>query len=128
MYRWGMKKLAVIVGWVETISLLICAIFLSFAHTSGTQNASPSSSKALAVTCLLFCFFALGCTWGLTRSGNWAHTPYLLVQVFVLIAGMTIAQATAFEIKALSICVLVIGFMGLVGWFGLIRKSRVNQN
>ncbi len=128
LYRRRMKKLAGIVGGVETLSLFICAIFLSFAHTSGAQNASPSSSKALAITCLLFCLFALWCTWGLTRPGNWAHTPYLLVQVFVLIAGMTLAQATAVQIKLLSVCVLVVGFLGLVGWFGLIRKPRLSKD
>jgi len=119
-----MKKLAGIVGGVETVSLFICAIFLSFAHTSGAQNASPSSSKALAITCLLFCLFALWCTWGLTRPGNWAHTPYLLVQVFVLITGVTLLQATAIEIKLLGIGVLAIGILGLVGWFALTRKPH----
>ena len=123
-----MRKLATFIGLLETIALLVCAIALPFAHTSGTQNASASSSKALAVTCLLFGLFAIGCTWGLSREGNWANTPYFLVQVFVLIAGTTLFQASATIVRVLSVAVLLTGIAGLVGWFSHIRQPLAPEN
>ena len=122
-----MKKLTVIVGGVEIISLSICAIVLPFAVTSGTHNTSSSSSKALAVTCLLFGLFTLWCTWGLTRSGNWAHTPFFLVQIFILIAGVTLFQGSSVQVKLLSIVVFAVAILGLVGWFDLVRKPKSSE-
>jgi hypothetical protein len=64
------------------------------------------------------------CTRGISKRQNWARTPYLLLQLFIGIAGYTLFSGTLMVYKVVGI--VVMGF-GIVGFVALVRTPQAQS-
>ena len=106
-----MRKSSVIVGLVESVSLVIFAIaILVNAHRDHSTVGSPLAQSVIYV------IFAAGIglvTYGLAHAKSWARTPYILFQLFAFIVAYTLVSGTGTEVKASAALISVLAMAGV---------------
>lgn len=81
-----MRKLAVLCGLIEAISLLTFGAFvlINESEKNGVRGTSPHPGILFAIY-LVFAFAIFGVTYAIAKFKDWARTPFGLIQVFALL-------------------------------------------
>ena len=112
VYRGIVRKIAVICGWVEAVSVLAGGASFLFAHTWGTQNVNEKAHVALGVVCWAFAAGIALATYGLQKGSDLAQTPFVLIQVFVGIGAYLGIGSTSVEPRILGSVAMVMAIVG----------------
>jgi hypothetical protein len=64
------------------------------------------------------------CTRGISKQQNWARTPYLLLQLFIGIAGYTLFSGTLLVYKIVGV---VVAAVSVVGFAALVRTPQAKS-
>ena len=114
-----MKKFVLALGYIE--SLVVFGYGLSIVVRGTIDQSTDGSPLAQFVIYSIFAAALLGCTWGISKNQNWARTPFLLLQIFFVIAGYTLIIGTFMIYKVVGV---VVAAMGVVGFFALVRTPQ----
>lgn len=114
-------RLAALVGLVESVGLLIYSAALGIASLN-SSGATESAPIVLIITFLVFFVCVALVTRGLCKGSQGATTPFLVIQIFVVIVGYTVFVGDGTVVKAMGGS---IGLLGLVGLgVGIASMSR----
>ena len=107
-----MKKLTIAIGTVESAAIFLYGLAIVI---KGTLDKSTAGSPlAQFVIYSIFAASLAACTRGISKQQNWARTPYLLLQMFVVVAGYTLFSGTAMVYKVIGVVVTAVGVAGFV--------------
>ena len=115
-----MRRAHIAIGWLEAFALLGFAI--SIVVNANRVHSTVGNPLAEAVIFAVFGVAIAGLTRLLQRGAIAARTPFALVQVFVVIAGLTFAAGSSVYAKGVGAIVTV---AGAVAFAALVRSGRV---
>lgn len=107
-----MKRIAVLVGWVEAAALVINAISIVISGSRATEKLGSPVIEAI-----IFVMFAAGIialTRGVAGGRIWARTPYFLLQVFTGIIAYTVFSGDGSAVKIAGSAIGVLALLGVV--------------
>lgn len=106
-----MRKSSVIVGLIESATLVIFAIAIMVnAQRDHSTVGSP------IVQSIIYVIFAAGIglvTYGLSGARAWARTPFIVVQLFAFIIAYTLAVGSSIEAKSSAAVIAVLAMIGV---------------
>lgn len=116
-----MRKVSYVVGLIESIGLAIYAltIFIS-SQTVQSKVGSPVIETAIYFIFGLLIFFT---SRGFKNAKTWARTPYLVTQLFMFVTAYTLIAGTT---SAYKISGVIVGLLGAVGLYGLVKSPMEN--
>lgn len=114
-----MKKLAIVIGVSESVVIFLYGLSIVIRGT--VDHSSVGSPLVQFIIYSILAASLAACTRGITKQQNWARTPYLLLQIFIGIAGYTLFSGTLLIYKAIGVIVLA---TGVVGFVALIRTPQ----
>ncbi len=108
-----MKRLAVLIGWIEAIALVLNAISIVISGSRATEKlGSPIIEAIIYIT---FAAGILAIARGVDGGRIWARTPYFLVQVFAGIIAYTLFSGDGTPVKVVGSAIGVLAILGVVG-------------
>ena len=112
-----MRKLAVLLGCVESLGLLMYSLAVGMSQTHGATHVGQNVHLIQAVIYLIFASIIGFVSWGIHQGKSLARTPYYLFQIFTLIASRLLTASTNERISALGIVIVVIAIVGMVALY-----------
>lgn len=114
-----MKKLTIAIGAIE--SAVIFLYGLSIVIRGTVDHSSVGSPLVQFIIYSTLAASLAACTRGISKNQNWARTPYLLLQLFIGIAGYTLFSGTILVYKITGVIVTA---FGVAGFISLIRTPQ----
>lgn len=114
-----MKKLALIIGTVESSAIFLYGLSIVIRGT--VEQSSVGSPLVQFIIYSILAGSLAACTRGIYKQQNWARTPYLLLQLFIGIAGYTLFSGTILIYKIAGI---VVATVGMAGFAALVRTPQ----
>lgn len=111
-----MKKLALVIGAIESITIFLYGLSIVIRGT--VENSTVGSPLVQFIIYSMLAGSLAACTRGISKQQNWARTPYLLLQLFIGIAGYTLLSGTLLVYKIIGTVVLIVS---VVGFIALVR-------
>jgi len=120
-------RTAGLIAGAEALLLFVNGVVvgISALHSQGSIGSTPTVAP-LALTSIFIVFaVAVGAVCrGLLKGSRGARTPFMLIQVFVLISAYTLMTGQAGLYQAIGLLVAVLGIAGLaMGVISIIRDS-----
>jgi len=113
------KKLALVIGAIESAAIFLYGLSIVIRGT--VEHSSVGSPLVQFIIYSMLAGSLVACTRGILKQQNWARTPYLLLQLFIGIAGYTLFSGTLMVYKVVGI--VVTGF-GIFGFVALVRTPQ----
>lgn len=114
-----MKKLALAIGAVESLAIFLYGLTIVIRGT--VEHSSVGSPLVQFIIYSILAGSLAACTRGISKNQNWARTPYLLLQLFIGIAGYTLFSGTIMIYKVAGV---VVAGVGMVGFAALVRTPQ----
>lgn len=114
-----MKKLVLAIGAVESLAIFIYGLSIVIRGT--VEHSSVGSPLVQFIIYSILAGSLAACTRGISKNQNWARTPFLLLQLFIGIAGYTLFSGTILIYKIAGIVVAVVG---MAGFAALVRTPQ----
>lgn len=114
-----MKKLVLAIGAVESAAIFIYGLSIVIRGT--VEHSSVGSPLVQFIIYSILAGSLAACTRGISKNQNWARTPFLLLQLFIGIAGYTLFSGTILIYKIAGIVVAVVG---MAGFAALVRTPQ----
>lgn len=112
-----MRKVSYLIGFAESIALAgYAASLLIAAKLANSTVGAPAIETAIY---LIFATLIFLTTNGVRNIRSWARTPYLLIQIFMVIAAYTLLSGTELSYK---ISGAVIGLVAITGLVALLKS------
>lgn len=104
---------------LEGIGLVAYAVYeiVQAVRIGATGPADVSSGPVILMEIALFALFGAGMLWvarGWLIPRRWARAPFLLAQIFGLVIGVPLAQATGSVERVAGIALSLIAVLGIV--------------
>jgi hypothetical protein len=113
------KKLVLAIGAVESLAIFIYGLSIVIRGT--VEHSSVGSPLVQFIIYSILAGSLAACTRGISKNQNWARTPFLLLQLFIGIAGYTLFSGTILIYKIAGIVVAVVG---MAGFAALVRTPQ----
>lgn len=107
-----MRKLSFTIATLESVALGVYAV--SILITANQAKSKVGSPIIETIIYLVFAILIFLCARGTWNGKDWAKTPTLLIQAFMLIVAYTLFSGTAAIYKAIGILVAVVAVVGFV--------------
>lgn len=114
-----MKKLVVVIGAIESLAIFVYGLSIVIRGT--VEHSSVGSPLVQFIIYSILAGSLAACTRGISKNQNWARTPFLLLQLFIGIAGYTLFSGTILIYKIAGIVVAVVG---MTGFAALVRTPQ----
>lgn len=111
-----MKRIAVLVGFIEAAALVVNAISVVISGARATEKLGSPVIEAIIY--VIFAAGIIALTRGVASGRIWARTPYFLVQVFVGIIAYTLFVGDGSTVKTTGV---LVGFLAALGIVALAR-------
>lgn len=114
-----MKKLVVVIGAIESLAIFVYGLSIVIRGT--VEHSSVGSPLVQFIIYSILAGSLAACTRGISKNQNWARTPFLLLQLFIGIAGYTLFSGTILIYKIAGI---VVAAVGMAGFAALVRTPQ----
>jgi hypothetical protein len=116
------KKLTLVIGTVESLAIFLYGLSIVIRGT--VEHSSVGSPLVQFIIYSILAGSLAACTRGISKNQNWARTPYLLLQLFIGIAGYTLVSGTIMIYKVAGV---VVAIFGIAGFVALVRTPQTES-